>query len=556
MSRKGLYEALCVSNALCDVVKGSLSIVKESSSIWIRTSTLTRPILSQFQWFYDKDWEKAKKLSRDIKTSRLNNNQKPSPSDTRHKKQVKSVRHYSTSQRTLNKQEKIDKVKVEDAQPRQQLESSEVPSSRISRLFHYGHLAAGVGLSAASEGITKLSRGQSPDFKSLLLSDSNVDRITKKFSQMRGAALKIGQMMSFQDEKVLPQQLYTILSRVQNSANYMPRRQLDNLMQRELGADWEQKFSTFDKIPMAAASIGQVHDAKLPNGDACVVKVQYPGVKDSIDSDLNNLLMLLTASRLLPKGLFLDKTVANARTELKWECDYLREAGALKHFATLLKNDPVFEVPRVYDDLSTANIITMEKMEGVEIMKLSKDTPQKTRDFICENIMRLCLQEIAQFKYMQTDPNWANFLYNDKTKKIELLDFGASRPFPDDFIKNYRKLLTLATKGDSKGVAEVSKDLGYLTGLESNAMIEAHVESVMTLGEPFCGPIDKPYDFAKQTVSDRVRSKIGVMLDERLCPPPEETYSLHRKFSGVFLLCSRMGANVHCAKLFKEYFAI
>lgn len=439
---------------------------------------------------------------------------------------------------------------------KQEMESSEVPSSRISRLFHYGSLAAGVGLSAATEGLGQVVRGQNPTFKSLILSDANIERITKKFSKMRGAALKIGQMMSFQDENVLPKELYVILSRVQNCANYMPQRQLDRVMARELGNEWETKFAYFNKIPLAAASIGQVHEAQLHSGEEVVVKVQYPGVKDSIDSDLNNLLMFLTASRLLPRGLFLDKTVANARTELKWECDYVREANALKKYESLVKNDPVFTVPHVFSDLSTDNIITMTKMQGIEITKLPKNTPQSTRDFICENIMRLCLQEIAEFRYMQTDPNWANFLFNASSKQIELLDFGASRSYPEDFILKYRKMLTLGTKHDREGIALISKDLGYLTGLESKAMIDAHVDSVMALAEPFTGSEESIFDFSEQTVTDRIRGNIGLMLKERLCPPPEETYSLHRKFSGVFLLCARMKSKVHLAKLFKEHFAL
>lgn len=434
------------------------------------------------------------------------------------------------------------------------MESSSVPSSRISRLFHYGSLAAGIGMNVASEGLAEVAKGKSPTWKSLILSDSNIDRITKKFSQMRGAALKIGQLMSFQEEKLLPKELYEILSRVQNNANYMPRRQLDRVMKTELGSNWETKFKSFNKMPIAAASIGQVHAAELPTGEKVVVKVQYPGVKESIDSDLNNMLMLLTASRLLPKGLFLDKTIANARKELKWECDYLREGKALQQFEEFLKGDPVFEVPHVYNELTTPNILTMTMMEGEEITKL-RNSSQEVRDFISENILRLCLEEIATFQYMQTDPNWANFLYNKKNKKIQLLDFGASRPFPNKFIQNYRKLLTYATLGDRIGVREMSIELGYLNGLESQAMIDAHIDSVMTLGEPFSGPVDKSFDFKDQTVSDRIRGNIGLMLNERLCPPPEETYSLHRKFSGIFLLCAKMGAKIPCAKLFHDIFA-
>ncbi|KAH3903380.1 related to Probable serine/threonine-protein kinase COQ8, mitochondrial [Saccharomycodes ludwigii] len=551
-TRKCLYDAFCVLSSSKQVLHDSTILTKEAICTWVKTSTITTPLLSQFQWFNDPKWEEATRLSESVKngtyksaTNSINYSSKP------------GTRSFSTSIRRLNDDSNKKKNEIEDDhQPKNQLESSEVPTSRLSRLFHYGSLAAGVGMSAATQGISQLSKGKKPDLKSLILSDANINRITKKFSKMRGAALKIGQMLSFQDEKVLPRELYEILSRVQNGANYMPIRQLNKVMSKELkDENWESKcFQKFNKIPMAAASIGQVHDAVLADGTEVVVKVQYPGVKESIDSDLNNLLMLLTASRLLPKGLFLDKTVENARTELKWECDYLREARCLKAFARLLKDDNVFEVPKVFDELTTESIITMTKMQGIEIMKLQKSASltSQTRDFVCGEIMRLCLEEIAEFKYMQTDPNWANFLYNGT--KIELLDFGACREYPQDFITKYRKMLTAATLKDRDTVQQLSQQLGYLTGLESQAMVDAHVNSVMVLGEPFATP--GLFDFSNQTVTDRIRGNIGLMLNERLCPPPEETYSLHRKFSGVFLLCAKMGGKVPCADLFSKYFAL
>lgn len=473
---------------------------------------------------------------------------------------------YHTSLTTYNNDKKYNSTENKSIEENKKdkkekdLKSSPVPSSRISRLFHYGSLAANVGLNVAAKGISQSIQGQTPNWKSLILSDSNIDRITQKFSKMRGAALKIGQMMSFQDDKVLPPELYEILSRVQNMANFMPLRQLNSVMSKEFNDPyWEKNlFKSFNKIPFAAASIGQVHDAKLLDGTDVVVKVQYPGVKDSIDSDLSNLLLLLTASRLLPRGLFLDKTIDNARKELKWECDYIRESKSLLHFEKLLKDDPVFVVPHVIEKLTTKNVLTMTKMMGTEIMKLPNIlmNDQNIRNFISENIMRLTLTEIAQFKFMQTDPNWANFLYNSNTNKIELLDFGASREFPEHFIINYRKLLTFATKNDRIGAEQMSKELGYLTGYESKAMTDAHIDSVITLGEPFKGDPNTPFDFRDQTVSDRIRGNIRLMLNERLCPPPEETYSLHRKFSGIFLLCAKMSSQVHCAKLFHDLFAL
>lgn len=440
------------------------------------------------------------------------------------------------------------------AKPSFDLSQLEVPATRLARMFHYGTLAAGMGFSAASHGLSQVAQGKGKGLtvKGLFLSPANIERMARKFSKMRGAALKLGQMMSFQDSSILPQEIQQILIRVQNLAHYMPLGQLERVMSSELGDGWRGRlFASFDDVPFAAASIGQVHNAVTDDLTPVVVKVQYPGVVDSIDSDLNNLLMLLTASSILPKGLFLDKTIANARVELKWECDYIREAQNIIRFRELLKDDPVFEVPKVVNKMCGEHVLTMEKMRGTEVAKGNWD--QKTRDWIATNIMRLCLLELKQFRFMQTDPNWANFLYNDQTHKIELLDFGASREYEQSFIDDYVEILRASVRRDRTAVAEYSRKAGFLTGLECQLMVDAHVDSVIALGEAFRPqPNGKPFDFSNQTITDRVREKIGLMLNERLTPPPEETYSLHRKLSGVFLLCAKLKATVPCEQLFKD----
>jgi aarF domain-containing kinase len=323
-------------------------------------------------------------------------------------------------------------------------------------------------------------------------------------------------------------------------------------MSDNLGPDWRALFESFDEIPMAAASIGQVHSAVLrETGQRVAVKVQYPGVADSIDSDLNNLSILLTASRLLPKGLFLDKTIANARTELGWECDYIREAECGRRFKQLLADDPIFVVPEIIPQASGAQVLTMELLDGVAVTRIANFT-QAQRDWIGTQIMRLCFREICEFRYMQTDPNWTNFLYNAATGKLELLDFGASRAYPASFMNTYIRVLVAASRTDRETCRDLSVDLGYLTGYESQAMIDAHVSSILTLAEPFMTSSPEVYDFSDQTITDRVRDLIPLMLRERLAPPPEETYSLHRKLSGAFLLCARLGSRVRCRDLFDE----
>lgn len=432
-----------------------------------------------------------------------------------------------------------------------ELRESKVPSSRLGRLWNYGGLAAGMFGGAISESIRRVSGSGGEG--SYVLSAGNMERLVTKLSRMRGAALKLGQVISFQDSKMLPPAIQEVLQRVQDRADYMPPSQRNKVLAANLGSEWQDLFSSFEETPIAAASIGQVHKAVLKSSGARVaVKVQYPGVSDSIDSDLSNLAILLTASRLLPKGLFLDKTIANARTELAWECDYVREAECGRRFQEFLADEKdVFVVPEVFAEASGKQVLTAEYLDGVGVTRVKSFT-QEQKDWIGTQILRLCLREITEFRYMQTDPNWTNFLYNAKTNKLELLDFGASREYPEEFIQLYMRLLAAASVSDKKTIRNLSIELGYLTGQESKSMRDAHITSILTLAEPFLDSSPDIYDFRDQTITERVKAQIPVMIRERLAPPPEETYSLHRKLSGAFLLCARLGSRVPCRELFQN----
>jgi aarF domain-containing kinase len=153
---------------------------------------------------------------------------------------------------------------------------------------------------------------------------------------------------------------------------------------------------------------------------------------------------------------------------------------------------------------------------------------------------------------MQTDPNWSNFLYDKESRRITLLDFGASRDFSRKFTDVYIQVIKAASVEDRVGVLEGSRKMGFLTGFESKVMEKAHVDAVMILGEAFAKNV--PFDFSHQSTASRIHALMPVMLKHRLTPPPEETYSLHRKMAGCFLLCTKLGALIECKSIFDEVY--
>ncbi|XP_011618196.1 atypical kinase COQ8A, mitochondrial isoform X3 [Takifugu rubripes] len=406
-----------------------------------------------------------------------------------------------------------------------------VPVTRIGRLVNFGGLAVGLGIGAIAEVAKKTLRPhQQGDKQSILdrsafLSEANAERIVRTLCKVRGAALKIGQMLSIQDDAFINPQLAKIFERVRQSADFMPSRQMMKAVSSDLGPDWRDKLEYFEEKPFAAASIGQVHLGRLKGGREVAMKIQYPGVAKSINSDVNNIMTALSLSNVLPEGLFPEHLIEVMSRELALECDYIREAKCAKKFQELLKDHPFFYVPDVVDELSSQHVLTTTLVPGFPLDQAT-DLSQELRNEICEQILILCLRELFEFRYMQTDPNWSNFYFDPQAHKIALLDFGATRGFDKSFTDMYIEIINAAAHQNREGVLQKSREMKFLTGYESKAMENAHVDAVMILGEAFSS--QEPFDFGSQSTTERIHNLIPVMLRERLTPPPEETYSLHR----------------------------
>lgn len=437
-------------------------------------------------------------------------------------------------------------------------QARKVPHSRIGRLMTFGGLAAGLGAGALAE-VTRRSLGvkQGKSGGSLLdgspfLTEANAKRIVDTLCRVRGAALKLGQMLSIQDSALINPQLQKIFERVRQSADFMPAWQLEKAIAEELGEEWRSKVASFDEQPYAAASIGQVHIANLHDGRSVAMKIQYPGVAQGIESDINNLISTLKVADIIPEGLFVDSVIEVAKKELKWECDYIREAECTRRFSELVKSYPEYYVPEVISELCTQQVFTTELIDGVPVDKCI-EMDQDTRNFICEKIIHLCLLELFNFGFMQTDPNWSNFFYNAETEQVALLDFGACREYGKDFVDKYIHLIHGAAVKDEDKILKYSQELGFLTGHEAKVMEKAHVDAIMILGEAF--QENNPFHFGDQNTTYRIQHLVPVMLSHRMCAPPEESYSLHRKMSGVFLLCAKLNGVVNCYTMFHDIFS-
>lgn len=216
---------------------------------------------------------------------------------------------------------------------------TKVPVTRIGRLVNFGGLAVGLGLGAIAEVAKKSLRSDhlSGERKAILdsspfLSEANAERIVRTLCKVRGAALKLGQMLSIQDDAFINPQLAKIFERVRQSADFMPTKQMTKAVSNDLGPNWRDKLEYFEERPFAAASIGQVHLAKMKDGREVAMKIQYPGVAKSINSDVNNLMTVLSLSNALPEGLFPEHLIEVMSRELALECDYVREATCAKKF--------------------------------------------------------------------------------------------------------------------------------------------------------------------------------------------------------------------------------
>ena len=258
----------------------------------------------------------------------------------------------------------------------------------------------------------------------------------------------------------------------------------------------------------------------------------------------------------MPVDLDVSGLAAEAKRQLRQEADYLLEASFLERYRKLVADEPEFEVPRVHPDLTTRRVLAMDYLEGAPLETLAdRAVAQSQRDGIGKLLEHLLFRELFEFHFMQTDPNFANYLYDAGNRRIVLLDFGSAREFSADFVARYRETCRAILAGDRARIRAGAKAIGYLSSEDSAQRAHAVVDMIMLVCEPLRHR--GRYDFAASDLPARVR-ELGFDLVFRrglLRAPPPETLFLHRKLVGSFQLCARIGARVDVRSLIRPFLA-
>ncbi|GEM72159.1 ubiquinol-cytochrome c reductase [Sphingomonas aquatilis NBRC 16722] len=418
-----------------------------------------------------------------------------------------------------------------------------MPTGRLARLGGFGRLAGGVAGGMLAEGARRLAQGERPRMGDLVMTPANAARVADRLSHLRGAAMKLGQMISMDAGDVLPPEPSAILARLRNQGYRMPPQQLDQVLAREWGRDWRRRFRHFEAAPVAAASIGQVHRATLPDGRRLAIKVQYPGVAESIDSDVDNVATLLRVSGLLPRGLDITPLLDEAKRQLAEEADYTREGEQMRAYAARLDGDARYVVPTLESELTTRNVLAMSFVEGQAIETL-EGASQDARDAAMTALVTLVLRELFEFGVMQTDPNFANYRWQADSGALVLLDFGATRAVPAETADAYRRLIEAGLARDRDMIREVAVETGFI-GVDA---ARAHRGAVDRIIAAIDAALNRPgtFDFGDRAFVPVVREEAKAMIADRDTwhVPHVETLFVQRKVSGTALLAARLKARV------------
>ncbi len=340
-------------------------------------------------------------------------------------------------------------------------EMGEETTTRLGRFLKLSGLSGRVG----AEYLGKAARGAfaGKERRDALLGEAhmaNAKRVAETFGELKGAVMKLGQMMSLQSYDFLPKELTEVLRGLQKDAPPMAFSKIKEQIRKELGQDPKDLFGALEPRAYASASIGQVHRAVLRDGRKVVVKVQYPGVDEMVDADLDNLESIIgNAVKLLYHGE-IKTLMAEVRERIGEELDYRLELANLQEYWERFADDEDILVPKPVPELCSQRILVMERLHGEDGNSLAlDDVPQQRRDDIGKRLVTFLFKQFFELHTLHADPNLANFAFMPDNRVI-VYDFGCIKRFPDDFVTGYKQALRHGLAHDWIPLRQTMKSLG------------------------------------------------------------------------------------------------
>ncbi|MFB6352097.1 MAG: ABC1 kinase family protein [Bradymonadaceae bacterium] len=379
----------------------------------------------------------------------------------------------------------------------------------------------------------------------------NGERLAETLGELKGAVMKVGQMASVATD-LLPDELAEPLEELQRDAPPMPYEVVADQIESELGAPPGVLFDDFDVEPFASASIGQVHRAVTDDGREAVVKVQYPGIDDSVSSDLGQLKMALRASGFLnsDKRAAFDELFDEIEARLREELDYTHEADNVRLFHSMYEDDPDVVVPEVIGERSAKRVLTLTYEPGDELRTVREDYSWAQKDALGQKLFAMFGTQLFVDKTIHADPNPANYAFRpDGT--VVLYDYGCVKQLADD---QHRSLLAIMRAGlnrDWEALDQALLDLG--ARIPDKPPIPDEVYE--TWHSIFISPIleQDPYDYGDGVIYERFRENFQTFLDYEAWfqPPPGGVY-IDRTVAGLHNILRKLEARVPCERIVRE----
>lgn len=418
------------------------------------------------------------------------------------------------------------------------------PRSVWSRSTRLVQLAAGLAKKELQSRVGRaVDRGEAlaQQVEQLRVQVAQAKDIVESLGQLKGAAMKAGQLLSMELRDVLPPEVISVLSQLQASGSTVDFEEIKAVLLEELGPERLAQLE-ISPVPLASASIGQVHRAtwRAPDGGvhALALKVQFRGIAQTIDSDLallERIARLFLAVQL--KHFDVTAVFAELKDVLKRETDYVQEANALEQYQARAHQVPGLRVPDVFRALSTRRVLALSFEPGLSLDAYLATKPgTEEREQMAHRVLDLYFREFFDWGLVQTDANFANFLFRPQARQLVLLDFGATRAYPEVFREQYRALLTATLAADRPGALAAAHALELIDPKEPQACrdaLHALLEAVLSVFTPLAQPVD----FQDNRLVESASANLKAYYRSLTCsPPPAQLLFLHRKLGGVYSL--------------------